>query len=361
MQGKNTEDKRQEAMDRKISKEQHASMRRNEDLIKLLLLGAGESGKSTIFKQMKILYGQAWDHDELASLKPVVFANIIQNMRLVLEYADVNGLDLGDDTNLAKQFVALPDDADITGENGKIVKKLWNNPGVKEAWGKRSGFQVLDCLDYYAHEIDRISAPGYIPTQQDILQARVRTSGIVEEKYVIDGVPFVMFDVGGQRNERKKWIHAFDNVTALIFVAAISEYDQVLYEDSQTNRIDEALKLFDEICNSSWFSKTSMILFLNKSDLFRAKLKTIPFRIPGGRYDDFQGPYAEDPKADFQECVDAAQAYMQKLFVSRKRDSSREIYAHNTEATDTKQIHVVFNACKDIILRRNLVSSGFMD
>jgi len=361
LNSKNVEKNRETAMDKKISKEQHASMRRQEDIIKLLLLGAGESGKSTIFKQMKILYGQAWDSDELMSLKPVVFANIIQNMRLVLEYADVNGFDMGDLADVAKTFISLPDDADVTGENGKLVKKLWANTGVKEAWAKRSGFQVLECLEYYCKEIDRISAPGYIPTQQDILQARVRTSGIVEEKYVIDGVQFVMFDVGGQRNERKKWIHAFDNVTAVIFVAAISEYDQVLYEDSQTNRIDEALKLFDEICNSSWFSKTSMILFLNKNDLFRAKLKTVPFRVPGVRNDAFQGPYAQDPDADFDQCVTAAHDYIKAQFIARKRDSNREIYCHVTEATDTKQVHVVFNACKDIILRKNLSSSGFMD
>jgi hypothetical protein len=184
---------RETMMDKKISKDQHASMRRQEDIIKLLLLGAGESGKSTIFKQMKILYGQAWDSDEMLSLKPVVFANIIQNMRLVLEYADVNGIDLGDLSDIAKTFISLPDDADVTGENGKLVKKLWANTGVKEAWSKRSGFQVLECLEYYCKEIDRISAPGYIPTQQDILQARVRTSGIVEEKYVVDGVQFLMF------------------------------------------------------------------------------------------------------------------------------------------------------------------------
>jgi guanine nucleotide-binding protein G(i) subunit alpha len=358
---KTAEQMRQSAMDRKIAKEQTASMHRQEEMIKLLLLGAGESGKSTIFKQMKILYGHSWDNDELVSLKPVVFANIVQNMRNVLDYVDVNGIDLGDDSASAKAFATLPDDADITGDNGKILKKLWLNPGVKEAWDKRSGFQVLDCLQYYADEIDRISAPGYIPTQQDVLQSRVRTSGIVEEKYIIDGVPFVMFDVGGQRNERKKWIHAFDNVTAVIFVAAISEYDQVLYEDSQTNRIDEAIKLFDEIVNSSWFSKTSMILFLNKNDLFRAKLKSVPFRVPGLRYDDFAGPYAQDPGADFESCVEAAHAYITKLFVSRKRDAAREIYSHVTEATDTRAVHVVFNACKDIILRRNLVSSGFMD
>jgi hypothetical protein len=193
IQSLSAEKSRESAMDRKINKDQHASMQRQDGVIKLLLLGAGESGKSTIFKQMKILYGHSWNKDELLALKPVVFANIIQNMRLVLDYADVNGFDLGSDAELAKKFVALPDDADIAGENGKTLKTLWANAGVQEAWNKRSGFQVLDCLQYYASEIDRISQPGYVPTQQDVLQARVRTSGIVEEKYVIDGVQFTMF------------------------------------------------------------------------------------------------------------------------------------------------------------------------
>jgi len=359
---RSAEDRRQDKLDKKISKEQQGALRKNEEIIKLLLLGAGESGKSTIFKQMKILYGQAWDADELTSLKPVVFANVIQNMKLVLDYAFTTaGLDLGEDNEIGKTFMLLLDDAEVTGTVAGYVKKLWANPQIQECWAKRSSYQVLDCLSYYTAEIDRISAAGYVPTQQDILQARVRTSGIVEEKYVIDGVQFTMFDVGGQRNERKKWIHAFDNVTAVIFVAAISEYDQVLYEDSQTNRIDEAVKLFDEICNSSWFSKTSMILFLNKNDLFKAKLKTVPLKVEGVRFDDYTGPDATKPGVDFNEAMEEAHKYMTNLFVSRKRDSAREVYAHITEATDTKNVHVVFNACKDIILRRNLSSSGFMD
>lgn len=73
-----------------------------------------------------------------------------------------------------------------------------------------------------------------------------------------------MFDVGGQRSERRKWIHCFENVTAVIFLCAISEYDQKLLEDEETNRLQEALTLFDGICNSKWFVNTSMILFLNK-------------------------------------------------------------------------------------------------
>merc|ERR1712107_975016 len=102
--------------------------------------------------------------------------------------------------------------------------------------------------------------------------------GIVEENYVIDGVLFTVFDVGGQRNERRKWIHCFEKVTAVIFVAAINEFDQMLYEDNKVNRMDEAIILFDEICNSKWFKRTNMILFLNKKDLFEEKLLTTPFR-----------------------------------------------------------------------------------
>ena len=97
-----------------------------------------------------------------------------------------------------------------------------------------------------------------MPTEQDVLRSRVRTTGIVQSDFVIKSMKFAMFDVGGQRNERRKWIHAFDNVNAVVFVAALSEYDQVLYEDESQNRMDEALSLFDQICNSKWFASTSM-------------------------------------------------------------------------------------------------------
>ena len=93
-----------------------------------------------------------------------------------------------------------------------------------------------------------IQQPNFIPDAQDILRCRVRTTGIVETSFLIDENIFKMFDVGGQRNERKKWIHCFENVTAVIFVAAISEYDQQLYEDENANRMVEALNLFEEIC-----------------------------------------------------------------------------------------------------------------
>ena len=82
-----------------------------------------------------------------------------------------------------------------------------------------------------------------------------------------------------QRSERKKWIHCFEDVTAIIFCVAMSEYDQVLHEDETTNRMHESLKLFDSICNNKWFTDTSIILFLNKKDLFEEKIKKSPLTI----------------------------------------------------------------------------------
>jgi len=282
-------------------------------------------------------------------------------MKLVIEYcatADIK-IEAESETDTIKN---ASDDAIIDTDFSTTIKAVWGDSGIQTAWEQRSNFQVLDCLEYYCKEIDRICQEDYTPTEMDILMARVRTSGIVEEKYVIDGVNFAMFDVGGQRNERKKWIHCFDNVTAVIFVAAINEYDQVLYEDSQTNRIDEAVKLFEEICNSSWFRKTSMILFLNKKDIFQEKLFKIPLRDDAaGRNTSFEGPFANDSGVTKEAAIDAAQGYMLSLFTSKKQQSDKEIYSHVTCATDTRNVQIVFNSCKDIILRKNLMASGFMD
>ncbi|EPB78420.1 g-protein alpha subunit, partial [Ancylostoma ceylanicum] len=93
----------------------------------------------------------------------------------------------------------------------------------------------------FLSSIDRIAAKDYKPTEHDILLSRIKTTGIVEVKFQMKNVDFRdsntfcrVFDVGGQRSERKKWIHCFEDVNAIIFIAAISEYDQVLFEDETT-------------------------------------------------------------------------------------------------------------------------------
>jgi len=80
-------------------------------------------------------------------------------------------------------------------------------------------------------DIDRLFAKDFLPTDQDILRARLRTTGISETIFETGPLTYKMFDVGGQRSERKKWIHVFDNVQVVLFLVAISGYDHVLVED----------------------------------------------------------------------------------------------------------------------------------
>jgi guanine nucleotide-binding protein G(i) subunit alpha len=144
---------------------------------------------------------------------------------------------------------------------------------------------LLFVLSYFDN-IDRIAQPDYMPNDQDVLRSRVKTTGITETTFIIGDLTYRMFDVGGQRSERKKWIHCFENVTTILFLVAISEYDQLLFEDETVNRMQEALTLFDSICNSRWFVKTSIILFLNKIDRFKEKLPVSPMK---NYFPDYEG------------------------------------------------------------------------
>lgn len=225
---------------------------------------------------------------------------------------------------------------------------LWKDPGVKAAFARSNEFQLNDSAQYYFDSLPRTSAPEYVPDDQDLLRSRVRTTGITETRFRVDELVYRMFDVGGQRSERKKWIHCFENVTAVIFVVALSAYDQVLFEDETVNRLHEALTLFDSICNSKWFVKTSMILFLNKIDLFREKLSRSPLNK---HFEDFNGG------ADYDQAI----AYFTRKFESLNQSADvKTIYVHQTCATDTSQITFVMKAVNNIIIQNNLRDAGLI-
>eukprot|EP00063_Salmo_salar_P028041 XP_014002876.1 PREDICTED: guanine nucleotide-binding protein G(i) subunit alpha-1-like isoform X3 [Salmo salar] len=152
----------------------------------------------------------------------------------------------------------------------------------------------------YLNDLDRITQQSYVPTQQDVLRTRVKTTGIVETHFTFKDLYFKMFDVGGQRSERKKWIHCFEGVTSIIFCVALSDYDLVLAEDEEMNRMHESMKLFDSICNNKWFTDTSVILFLNKKDLFEEKIGRSPLTIC---YPEYAGASTYEEAAAYIQCT----------------------------------------------------------
>ncbi|KAG9082446.1 guanine nucleotide-binding protein subunit alpha, partial [Ceratobasidium sp. 392] len=298
--------------------------------IKMLLLGAGESGKSTVLKQMKLIHHGGYNNQERESYKEIIFSNTLQSMRAILEAMPALDISLQPQNDARRAIImALPgqmENDSLPHDVSDALFSLWQDPGVREAVRRSREFQLNDSATYYFNSLERMSSPTYLPTDQDILRSRVKTTGITETNFRVGELTYKLFDVGGQRSERKKWIHCFENVTALVFLVSLSEYDQMLYEDESVNRMQEALTLFDSICNSRWFVKTSIILFLNKIDLFAEKLPHSPM---GDYFPDYQGG----------DNYDAACDYLLHRFVSLNQSAaSKQIYAHYTCATDTQQI-----------------------
>jgi len=313
---------------------------------KLLLLGAGESGKSTLFKQMITIYGQGYSEEDRKSYVSIVWGNTIQAIKTLAERSAFIA-PVQPQNEQARKFVnGLKEDAKFDQNVAHFVTQLWRDPGIQKTYEQKSTFQIIDSAKYFMERANEMAAPDYVPTEQDLLRTRVRTSGIVESAFEIDGNQFRMFDVGGQRNERKKWIHCFENVTAVLFVAAISAYDQVLYEDENTNRMVEALNLFEEICNSRWFRETAIILFLNKRDIFLEKISKTSLSVC---FPEYKGE-------GYEEGVQ----FVMEMFESKNKNGDKQIYTHVTCATDTDNISKVFNAVKDIIIRKSLNEAGLV-
>jgi len=317
--------------------------------IKLLLLGAGESGKSTIFKQMKIIHLEGYKENERAAFKEIIYSNTIQSMKVLINATRKLNIPIALDENKqrAERILELSPNGDVWDVSiGRDIEQLWNDEGIQATFKRSNEFQLNDSANYYFDEIKRITKPEYIPTQPDVLRSRVRTTGIVETKFSIKDMKFKMFDVGGQRNERKKWIHCFQGVTAVIFCVGLSEYDQKLFEDNTQNRMVESMLLFDEICNSRWFVDTDIILFLNKTDLFKEKLKNKDLSV---LFPDYKGG----------QNYEVASKFILDKFKALNKNAHKTIYHHYTTATDTDNIRVVFNIVTDIIMNRILNEQGF--
>uniref|UniRef100_A0A7S4C0G9 Uncharacterized protein n=1 Tax=Chrysotila carterae TaxID=13221 RepID=A0A7S4C0G9_CHRCT len=335
---------------------------------KMLLLGAGESGKSTLFKQMQVIHGGGYTDDERMSFRWIIHRNVIDAMKILLEAAADMDLKIAEENEDRADRVEMWEAENLNEAFAADIDALWRDPAIQACFGRKNEFQLGDGAVYFLNDVFRVSEEKYVPSVDDILRSRVRTSGVVNKEFLLRGKSITLFDVGGQRSERRKWISFFDDVDAIIFVAAISEFDQVLAEDNSKNRMQESLELFEQIVNSHYFASKSLLLFLNKKDIFEEKLKKGV--DPGKWFPDYRGGCDQEK----------AELYFRTEFEKRMRDesneegdeepedlpeektatrtnnalkateaSSRVLYSYATTATDTANIKVVFKIVMDVI------------
>ncbi|XP_059224583.1 guanine nucleotide-binding protein G(q) subunit alpha isoform X4 [Stomoxys calcitrans] len=340
------EAKEQKRINQEIERQLRRDKRDARRELKLLLLGTGESGKSTFIKQMRIIHGSGYSDDDKRGYIKLVFQNIFMAMQSMIKAMDMLSISYGvaDHSELGELVMSIDYESVTTFEDPYLsaIKTLWADAGIQECYDRRREYQLTDSAKYYLMDLDRVAQPNYLPTVQDILRVRVPTTGIIEYPFDLEEIRFRMVDVGGQRSERRKWIHCFENVTSIIFLVALSEYDQILFESDNENRMEESKALFRTIITYPWFQNSSVILFLNKKDLLEEK---IMYSHLVDYFPEYDGP---------QRDAIAAREFILRMFVDLNPDSEKIIYSHFTCATDTENIRFVFAAVKDTILQSNL-------
>lgn len=340
------EAKEQKRINQEIERQLRRDKRDARRELKLLLLGTGESGKSTFIKQMRIIHGSGYSDEDKRGFIKLVYQNIFMAMQSMIRAMDLLKIQYSDPANIehAELIRSVDFETVTTFEPPYVqaIKDLWAEAGIQECYDRRREYQLTDSAKYYLSDLARIEAEDFLPTEQDILRARAPTTGILEYPFDLDSIIFRMVDVGGQRSERRKWIHCFENVTSIIFLVALSEYDQILFESENENRMEESKALFKTIITYPWFQHSSVILFLNKKDLLEEK---IMYSHLVDYFPEYDGP---------QRDAIAAREFILRMFVDLNPDSEKIIYSHFTCATDTENIRFVFAAVKDTILQSNL-------
>ncbi|PAA72179.1 hypothetical protein BOX15_Mlig033727g1 [Macrostomum lignano] len=338
----------------KAEKKQHAMTH------KIPVVGAGECGKSTLIKQMQILYLKGYDENARREKVPDIRRNIRDGMLSITgamsnlnppvelenpEYQQY--VDYVQTETISKEF-------DYPPEFFERCCLLWKDKGVQEAFSRANEYQLIDSAKWFLDKCEEVGKPEYLPDEQDILRCRVLTSGIFETKFLVDKVMFHMFDVGGQRDERRKWIQVFHDITAVIFVSACSGYDSRLREDPTQNRLQESIDLFRTIWNNRYLRQNSVILFLNKQDTFQDKILKGKTKLEDyfEAFKSYPQPAPDPHCPDEQPELTRAKSFVRDQFQAiAQGDGQRRCYPHYTTAVDTENIRRVFSDCQNILRR----------
>jgi len=352
--------------DKEVQKDLNKAREADEDEFKLLLLGAGGSGKSTLFKQLEYIHGVGFPDRQRLLFQKQIHEQLVESMKIMIqrceEYFDEDSeknakfqlYDYSDDDakddslrTAAQEVLNVRNNQKLTPEVVAHLDVLWKTDAIQNMFAIRNEICVPDSTKYFFDDLQRITDRGYVPNDTDLIMVRYRTTGMQEKNFEIKNHKFKICDVGGQRNERRKWMHFFSNVTSVIFVVSLSCYDELTFEEEKNAMVD-SIEVFAEQVNGEHFRDTPFILFLNKSDLFYEKIKTVPIT-------------ACDPFKEYVGEPDDAQAslqYIKEVLRSTNNNAARSVFTHVTNATDKDQIEKVFNDVQTMIINWALERAG---
>lgn len=324
--------------------------------LRVLVLGAAACGKSTFTRQMKIIFCNGFGNDEVTNYGKILHCNLSLGIRDLIDRLDQEGTLKSLKGKKVKRAIEVFKQANPyqTVFNTHLIessKDLWADKTFQSLFFSSSAkSEYTESVRYIMENIDRIGDPEWVPTNADILSLRQRTTGVVETRFKADRYYWTVVDVGGQKVERRKWIHSKTGINALIFFVALDEYDTMSEDAPGKTKMEEALDIWSETINDETLvPHLPVILFLNKEDLFRKKIAVTPLSETYKKYkggDDFN----------------KATEFIRSLFMDRVRASARvgidNIACKVTCAIDTENIRFVFGAVQQYIFKERLGASG---
>eukprot|EP00040_Diaphanoeca_grandis_P023247 m.126131 g.126131 ORF g.126131 m.126131 type:complete len:351 (-) comp29182_c0_seq1:82-1134(-) len=339
MESKLSPEKEAKRKSKLIEKQLKEDARELRSQIKLLLLGTGECGKSTLLKQMQLIHGEGFSESVRKDFVKIIKANVMTAMTVLYDGLSQFKLKLQPELQVAAQTFFEDVNPTVTTCPAALFSQMWKDEAIQQVYTQRHKLQLGDNCAHFMSHIDTIcSNPSFIPSNKDVLYARKATVGVHEYDFVDQrsrNITFKMVDVGGQKSERRKWLACFGDVTAVIFIASLNDFDQVAVEsEGGENRLKESLKLFKHIVKGKHMKNTTTIVFLNKFDLFQQKIKG------GARLQDHFTEYTGVARD-----VAAAQKFIQTLFEKERSGISTLI----TTAIDTDLVGKVFVEVKNIL------------
>ena len=168
----------------------------------------GNAGKSTFFKQLTQIHGGGLTDDDLkSSSKNIQDAIVSQMKNLLMSFRDPKLDQFTDDLPdellvSAKNLISAPKSLAAAVDD---IEHLWAHDVIKNAYENRTNLGISDNIKFFLDDLSRIKAENYKPTAEDLILARVPTTGMNDKTFTVKGAVFNIFDVGGQRSERSKW------------------------------------------------------------------------------------------------------------------------------------------------------------
>ena len=320
-----------------------------DSVLTLNVIGIANSGKSTLQRQLQIAYTKGFYERDLIYFKESIYYQILYDLDTIIEQtnqdSDMN--DLSNEMRILNEISHVI--TNITPDVCLAIQKLWKADIIKNTYkSKRNEMFVSDSTKYFLDDFKRIAHHEYLPSFNDVLLHYERTMEPSEHIYKINENRFRVIDFGGTKVERRKrpW-NNFGKTDGFIFIASLSCYNEVLWEDDLINAMDDTLHFFEERINDRIWKEIPFILFLNKSDIFKEKIKEVPITVCDA-FNDYNGN-----ANDYNECIE----YIKGKFNDLNKNNEREIKIYVTCAINEDSIKNAFDDATKWVIQYN--SKGY--